>query len=123
MRATLSYLSLLKPADQDLSLAALDHCFNREFMILKPALTALRKGDYYKFEDFEPMLRLESVASGHEITQQAQPQSRKNLFQGDVKLNNKSQNIEVKQQKILEQLSPELLLGQVGYHLNIWKQK
>ncbi len=123
VRATLSYLSLLKPADQDLSLAALDHCFNREFMILKPALTALRKGDYYKFEDFEPMLRLESVASGHEITQQAQPQSRKNLFQGDVKLNNKSQNIEVKQQKILEQLSPELLLGQVGYHLNIWKQK
>ncbi|MGU5719462.1 hypothetical protein, partial [Aeromonas hydrophila] len=40
-----------------------------------------------------------------------------------VKLSNKSQKIDVKQQKTLEQLSPELLLGQLGYHLDTGKPK
>ncbi len=123
VRVTLAYLTHLKPQEQDLSIAALNHCFNRDFRILNPALTALRKRDYYKFEDFEPMLRLESVASGHEVAQQVQPQSGTHLLQGDVKLSNKSQKIDVKQQKILEQLSPELLLCQLGYHLDTGKLK
>ncbi|BCK63763.1 hypothetical protein KAM338_29010 [Aeromonas caviae] len=97
--------------------------FNRDFRILNPALTALRNGAYYQFEDLSPMLILESVASGHEVAQQVQPQSGTHLLQGDVKLSNKSQKIDVKQQKTLEQLSPELLLGQLGYHLDTGKPK
>ncbi|MFH6564153.1 hypothetical protein [Aeromonas caviae] len=123
VRVTLSYLTHLKPQDQDLSIAALDRCFNRDFRILNPALTALRNGAYYQFEDLSPMLILESVASGHEVAQQVQPQSGTHLLQGDVKLSNKSQKIDVKQQKTLEQLSPELLLGQLGYHLDTGKPK
>ncbi|MFQ2905705.1 AAA family ATPase [Aeromonas allosaccharophila] len=123
VRAALSYLTHLKPQDQDLSIAALDHTFNREFKILNPALTALRKGDYYQFEDLSPMLMLESVASGHEVAQQAQPQSGKNLLQGEARISNKPQKIEVKQQKTLEQLSPDLLLGQLGYHLDKGQRK
>ena len=67
VRATLSYLTLLKPTDQDLSIAALDLCFNREFKILQPALSALRKGDYYQFEDLSPMLLLESVGNSQVV--------------------------------------------------------
>ena len=120
VRATLAYLTFLAPQDQDLSIAALDLVFNREFRVLTPALTALRKGDYHKFEDFEPMLMLESVASHSDVMTQIAPPPAMNLIQGEVELSDKpvSSQIEVQKRKKLDQLSPSVLLGQLGYNLD-----
>ena len=96
------------------------HQFNREFRVLTPALTALRKGDYHKFEDFEPMLMLESVASHSDVMTQITPPPAMNLIQGEVELSDKpvSSQIEVQKRKKLDQLSPSVLLGQLGYNLD-----
>ncbi|MDP5290870.1 ATP-binding protein [Oceanimonas sp. CHS3-5] len=122
VRATLSYLTFLSPQDQDLSIAALDDTFNREFKVLKPALTALRKGDYHKFEDFEPMLLLESAEQSADdrdaIEQRVSQLAEASLLQGKVKLRDKPQKPEVKKRAALDQLSPEHLLGQLGYPLD-----
>ncbi|BBG85598.1 MULTISPECIES: AAA family ATPase [Aeromonas] len=123
VRATLSYLTLLKPTDQDLSIAALDLCFNREFKILQPALSALRKGDYYQFEDLSPMLLLESVGNSQVVDGDAYSAEGEILLQGEVKITKKLPKTEEKKLKTLEQLSPDSLLGQLGYSVDkgSWK--
>ena len=118
VRATLSYLTLLKPTDQDLSIAALDLCFNREFKILQPALSALRKGDYYQFEDLSPMLLLESVGNSQVVDGDTYSAEGEILLQGEVKITKKLPKTEEKKLKTLEQLSPDSLLGQLGYSVD-----
>lgn len=124
VRATLSFLTFLAPQDQDLSIDALDLIFNREFRVLAPALAALKRGDYHKFEDYEPMLMLESVASNADVTAPMASLPDINLLHGETKLKDKtqtkakSQQLEVQQQKTLDQISPEVLLAQLGHHLD-----
>ncbi len=60
-RATLSFLTILSPKNQDLSVKALNLIYNRNFKILEGPLSALRKGDYFGYEDFRPMHMLETV--------------------------------------------------------------
>lgn len=120
IRATLCYLTFLPAKDQDLSIKALDLVFEEQFKILQPALRALRKGDYHKYEDFEPMLMLEEtdlVPTQEDIVVTKIEQFEQKVIEGAVKLKSaRNCQLESNARKEAEKVAPENLLGTLGYH-------
>ncbi|EGQ8704440.1 ATP-binding protein [Vibrio vulnificus] len=111
IKATMSYLTYLTPNNQDLSIAALDHVFKEQFVLVSGALTALKRGQFYKYEDCNPLSHLHSVqedlfsydnvdAGGKAIKAQATQNSSSQL------------NLTEKDKEMLDNLTPEALLAQ-----------
>lgn len=110
IRSTMSYLTYLSPENQDLSVAALNRVFNEQFNVISGALRALKRGQYYQFEDCAPLTLLhesEDYFNTDVVT--------KNLAstnQRKVLSNNTSQltRLNEKKLKMLDDMSPESLL-------------
>ncbi|AXN34244.1 ATP-binding protein [Vibrio coralliilyticus] len=111
IKATLSYLTYLTPNNQDLSMAALDHVFKEQFLLVSGALTALKRGQFYKYEDCNPLSQLHSVQQdlfsesgsnidGNQVCKQSPRSSRSAV------------SLTEKDQEMLESLTPEALLAQ-----------
>lgn len=119
VKATLNYLTFLAPENQDLSTKALNLIFDQQFKILKPAILALRKGNYHKFEDFEPMLLLEQTGDEDELASLAAKVNKveQNTLQGAVQFKNdtSTKDVSVDNLKLMDQMSPEELTASLGY--------
>lgn len=66
VRITLIYLAGLAPKNQDLSKKALKKIFSERFQALEPAIMALKRNDYYKFEDLKPLVTLKEMSEINE---------------------------------------------------------
>jgi len=113
IRSTLSYLTYLSADNQDMSIKALNHVFKKQFSVLESALNALKKGDYYKFEDCAPLSQLHSnedyysKGNTHSVVHSDESTSR--LSSGNVK-----GNLTTKDNELLDKMSPNALLGKAN---------
>lgn len=119
VKATLNYLTFLTPENQDLSIKALNLIFDQQFKILRPAVLALQKGQYHKFEDFEPMLQLEKTEDKDELESLAAEvnEVEQNTLQGTVqfKKETSTEELSVDDLKLMDQMSPNQMVANLGY--------
>ncbi len=111
IKATMSYLTYLTPNNQDLSIAALDHVFKEQFLLVSGALTALKRGQFYKYEDCNPLSHLHSVQE--DLFSYDNVSAGGKVIKAQATQNSSSQlNLTEKDKEMLDDLTPEALLAQ-----------